>query len=274
MSAKLMGQAFEYDLAPRLKLLLLAIADHANDDGLCYPSQKRLAVKVACSVRQIRNLIATLVSDGLVEIVERGNGRGKATLYQLPWATELKAEKAEISTLKAETAIAAQPSVQPSTESPRQSEIDSSSPPQAAFRTTVTAFYEAPQNRKVGALIDMAASLGIERSSIAAKIIKDFGAGKRIVDAVKDAASEARGDPWPYMLKELANGQESQFRNRRLDPNGRAGDDRQLVAQGIAADILTEEEARSLLAARARAEGGGGSGEEAPPDAEEPLRGR
>lgn len=264
MSAKLMGLAFDYDLAPRLKLLLLAIADHANDDGLCYPSQKRLAIKTSCSERQVRNLIATLVSENLLEIVERSSGRGKANLYRLPWA--VKAEKVEVSKEMVEIAIASQPSVQPSSEPPRQSEIDSSSPPQAAFRTTVTAFYEAPQNRKVGALIDMAASLGIERSSIAAKIIKDFGAGKRIVDVVKDAASEARGDPWPYMLKELANGQESQFRNRRLDHDGRAGDDRPLVAQGIAENIVTEEEAHRILAARARAEGGGGSGSVAQSD--------
>lgn len=266
MSGLLMGHAF-YEKLPALpKLLLLAIADHANDDGHgAYPSQSRLAEKVGCSTRHINTLTSTLVSLGLLEITQQGGGRGHTTRYLLPWAEEvrrkIKGEKVEQTTIKAELQSSSEPSIEPSDSSEplSESEIPPPSPPQAAFRTTVTAFYEAPQKRKVGALIDMARSLGIKRSGMAAALIRDFGAGKEIVDALKDAASEARGDPWEYMRKVLGNGQESQLRNRRLDTDGRAGNGGQSVAQG-GSEILTEEEARRLLAARADAEGRGGAG--------------
>ncbi|KKK81458.1 hypothetical protein LCGC14_2813250 [marine sediment metagenome] len=89
MSGLLMGRAFYFDLPPRQKLLLLAIADHANDDGYgCHPSQERLAEKVGCTRRHIHNLLQELIGQGLIEVIEQGNGAGLNTRYHLPWAHE------------------------------------------------------------------------------------------------------------------------------------------------------------------------------------------
>lgn len=250
--------------AIRVYAVLAIHADRKNDTS--WLGRKAIAEEAQCSLSTCDRALGELTNEGALKIESRSRTDGSQTsnLYTI------------IRRYPATTPVAIggnpplvtdedpmnQNHIEPDTELPRQSEIDSSSPPQAAFRTTVTAFYEAPQKRKVGALIDMAGSLGIKRSGMAAALIRDFGAGKEIVDALKDAASEARGDPWEYMRKVLGNGQESQVRNRRLDTDGRAGDGGQSVAQG-GSEILTEEEARRILAARADAEGGGGPGSEA-----------
>lgn len=60
-------------------LLLLALADYANDSGYCFPTQKTLAEKCRCTERHVRSLMKTLVADGVVRIIEnKGNNR-----YQL-----------------------------------------------------------------------------------------------------------------------------------------------------------------------------------------------
>ena len=64
-------------------LLHLALADFANDEGECWPSQRTLARKARCSVRWVREAIAAMVADETVEIVEQTVGRGGRTLYRL-----------------------------------------------------------------------------------------------------------------------------------------------------------------------------------------------
>lgn len=64
-------------------LLHLALADFANDEGRCWPSQRTLAKKARCSENYVRVAIKRMVADGLVEITERSNGRGNAISYQL-----------------------------------------------------------------------------------------------------------------------------------------------------------------------------------------------
>jgi hypothetical protein len=64
-------------------LLHLALADYANDEGTCFPSQKTLARKARCSENYVRVAIKRMISDGLVEIIEPSNGRGRAITYQL-----------------------------------------------------------------------------------------------------------------------------------------------------------------------------------------------
>ena len=53
MSVKLMSRAWEMGLPMGQKMLLLALCDHANDDGLCYPAQDKLAIKCSMSKRAV-----------------------------------------------------------------------------------------------------------------------------------------------------------------------------------------------------------------------------
>jgi len=63
-------------------LLHLALADFANDDGLCWPSQPILAKKARCTERHVRDTVSQMVGDGFLEIVEQSNGIN-STRYRL-----------------------------------------------------------------------------------------------------------------------------------------------------------------------------------------------
>jgi len=49
MSIKIMSSVWELDLKVGLKMVLLALSDHANDDGVCWPSYRKLQKKCSCS---------------------------------------------------------------------------------------------------------------------------------------------------------------------------------------------------------------------------------
>lgn len=65
-------------------LLHLALADFANDEGICFPSHATLARKARCSTGWVSQTIKQMIADDLLEVVERaGNGRGKVGRYRL-----------------------------------------------------------------------------------------------------------------------------------------------------------------------------------------------
>ncbi len=93
MSAKMMGKVFGLDVGPGMKLLLVAFADHADDDGdHCWPSVGYLAWKTSLSERQVRRMIKQLRDEGVLIPVEReGGGFRRSVVYQLdlrPLATK------------------------------------------------------------------------------------------------------------------------------------------------------------------------------------------
>lgn len=79
-----MSLVWELDLPPNKRLVLLAYADHADDDGdRVYPSLARIAHKTGYSVDQVRRLSQELVREGLMVLVEQGSGRGRPNRYRL-----------------------------------------------------------------------------------------------------------------------------------------------------------------------------------------------
>lgn len=65
-------------------LLHLALADFANDDGVCFPSHGTLAKKARCSTGWVAQTIKQMIADSLIEIIEpAGQGRGKVGKYRL-----------------------------------------------------------------------------------------------------------------------------------------------------------------------------------------------
>ena len=71
MSVKLMAKAWEMPIPSGQKMVLLALCDHANDDGECYPSQTKLAKKCSMSSRAISNHIKWLHDCGILESERR-----------------------------------------------------------------------------------------------------------------------------------------------------------------------------------------------------------
>ena len=77
MSIKLMTAVWDrQDLSSTQKLVLLSLADWANDDGLCWPSIDRLAIKTSMAGRSVQRIIRDLESMGFVrrdEVLGKGN---------------------------------------------------------------------------------------------------------------------------------------------------------------------------------------------------------
>ena len=65
-------------------LVLLALADQANDEGFCWPSQEKLAPKARQSVSTLRRSLRSLEKMGLLTTITRSSTRGRrSNLYLL-----------------------------------------------------------------------------------------------------------------------------------------------------------------------------------------------
>jgi hypothetical protein len=66
-------------------LILLCLADHANDDGLCWPSYQTLAKRARCSRRQAIRCVQKLSAEGWVRIehVRIGDRMNKSNRFHL-----------------------------------------------------------------------------------------------------------------------------------------------------------------------------------------------
>jgi predicted transcriptional regulator len=86
MSIKLMSLVWDIDddeVKDARLLTLLSLADHANDEGQCGPSIPRLAKRARVSERQVQRVLQWLIDAGYVKVIEKGNGRGNVTNYQI-----------------------------------------------------------------------------------------------------------------------------------------------------------------------------------------------
>lgn len=85
MSVKLMGAVWDLELEPLTKMVLLALADHANDDGECWPSRKKTAKKCGISLDTLDRRTASLEKMGYLvkKTAQRDNGSSTSNHYFL-----------------------------------------------------------------------------------------------------------------------------------------------------------------------------------------------
>ena len=84
MSIKIMSWVLDHSPSEgKARLVHVVLADHANDDGLCWPSQKKIANRAGCSIEHVRVTIKQMVADGYVEIVKASTREGESHQYQL-----------------------------------------------------------------------------------------------------------------------------------------------------------------------------------------------
>jgi len=85
MGVKVLTWAFQQSLKPRDKVVLLALADYACDDGTCYPALKTIAKKASVSVPTVTRVLAALEDYGLLTREQRfrKDGSQRSTLYTL-----------------------------------------------------------------------------------------------------------------------------------------------------------------------------------------------
>lgn len=60
------------DAAPAVKLVALILADHADSDGICWPSYRRIAERSCLSERTVRRYVGELVRAGVVRKLKTG----------------------------------------------------------------------------------------------------------------------------------------------------------------------------------------------------------
>lgn len=81
MSIKMMSLVWGEDFdSLAKKLVLLSLADHANDEGYCWPSVRTIAKKSSVSERWVSSCITELEKSGWVEVSIRN---GKSNYYRL-----------------------------------------------------------------------------------------------------------------------------------------------------------------------------------------------
>lgn len=80
-----MNWAWQQQLSPTPKLILMALADAANDYGVCWPSVLTVATKSCVSVRTVRRVMQKLVKRGLMisEQRYRKDGSCSSNRYRL-----------------------------------------------------------------------------------------------------------------------------------------------------------------------------------------------
>lgn len=86
MSIKAMSWAWDRnDLSPGQKLVLLAIADHADDQGYCYPGYEKLAAKCCMNRSTVVQHVQTLEAIELLNKMHRADSAGHraSNAYQL-----------------------------------------------------------------------------------------------------------------------------------------------------------------------------------------------
>lgn len=84
MSVQAMSWAFSLPVPPGEKLVLLALADRANDDGECWPGRESLAIKCSMGLRTIDGHILSLQKKGLLAVEHRRDGKKiKTNLYRM-----------------------------------------------------------------------------------------------------------------------------------------------------------------------------------------------
>lgn len=107
MSIELMTKAWNMDLPMGEKMLLLKLADRANDDGECWPGQKDLSRHCSMGERALRDNLRRLQARGLVTVRYRNAGNSRRTnVYMLDLEAKNRAESvgAEAESRPADTA--------------------------------------------------------------------------------------------------------------------------------------------------------------------------
>jgi hypothetical protein len=91
MSIRWMTWAFEQSLAPNRKIVLLALADWAGDDGRCWPSQRSIGEKASMHPGTVRRHLAELEAAGYLTRTHRGSEAGgrSSDLVELHWEPDL-----------------------------------------------------------------------------------------------------------------------------------------------------------------------------------------
>lgn len=105
MSIRLMSDVWRTDLPTVEKMVLLVIADHANDEGTqSYPSQQTIATKASISVRTVQRSVNTLVQRGYIRVFKGQGGSANCRDDRRPHLYQINISKLRHDTVTAREA--------------------------------------------------------------------------------------------------------------------------------------------------------------------------
>jgi hypothetical protein len=151
MSIRYMTLAFHARVGnPLTKLILVKLADHADDDGTCWPSIRRIAHDAECDERTVRRHIRNLEAAGFLVVERRTHdGVNLPSLYRLtfdgvgaerphPWqsAPRVGAERPQGWGQSAPLTVNTKPSIQPAAAVHAAAPLQVTTPPPASTPAT------------------------------------------------------------------------------------------------------------------------------------------
>lgn len=80
MSIAIMNHVWQLAIPAGQKIVLLSLADQANDHGVCWPSMAQIAVRCSITERSVRSHVAEMESSG---ILRRDVIAGRGTVYHI-----------------------------------------------------------------------------------------------------------------------------------------------------------------------------------------------
>lgn len=84
MSLRVMVKVFEEsDETLARRLILLALAEVASDDGIAWPGQEKIAAKARLSRTHVTERIGEMIEDGVIELRKAQVGRRRINVYRL-----------------------------------------------------------------------------------------------------------------------------------------------------------------------------------------------
>lgn len=191
MSIRASNWAWGQALPPSQKVLLLALADQADDDGVCWPSMKTLARKICADVRTAQRNMRELQDANLVSVEARRRPDGDATsnLYRLALTSS---PPGNMSPPNAPRQNAATPVTSGS------ARVVTSVPPQEPSYISISEA-AAPSAREL--VVDAAAN-GVQQKVRQSKVTRPSG----IVCWNEDDLAAAPGIETTYLSEEIAAG--------------------------------------------------------------------
>lgn len=127
MSIVLVGRALgAAGLSAQEKLLLVTLADAANEDGECWPGRVRIADRCCCSARHVGRLLERLAAAGFIAVHDRGPQTNLYTVFPACEDAQVTPDAGGVRTSetpsedisRAQASAIPEPSVEPS-ETPR-----------------------------------------------------------------------------------------------------------------------------------------------------------
>lgn len=79
MSVKALTWAFDRPIAGNEKVVLLALADHADEKGVCWPSIAKLSERSCVAERTVQRILGKLAEMGLIEVIPQADEKGRSS---------------------------------------------------------------------------------------------------------------------------------------------------------------------------------------------------